>query len=48
MGVLYYKWCYGFEILVQKPGYSVLAIKKNYNNRDANKQLVNSENWSLY
>ncbi len=28
MGVLFKKWCYGFEIWVQKPGYSVLAIEK--------------------
>ncbi len=31
MGVLFEKWRYGFEILVQKPGYSVLAIEKNCN-----------------
>ncbi len=29
MGVLFEKWRYGFGILVQKPGYSVLAIEKN-------------------
>nr|XP_055032775.1 uncharacterized protein LOC129421344 isoform X2 [Misgurnus anguillicaudatus] len=31
MIVLLEKWRYGFEILVQKPAYSVLAIKKNCN-----------------
>ncbi len=29
MGVLFEKLCYGLEILVQNPGYSVLAIEKN-------------------
>ncbi len=27
--MLFEKWRHGFEILVQKPGYSVLAIEKN-------------------
>ncbi len=27
--MLFQKWHYGFEILVQKPDYSVLAIEKN-------------------
>ncbi len=31
MGVLFEKWRYGLYVLVQKPGYSVLAIEKNCN-----------------
>ncbi len=29
--MLFEKWRYGFEIFVQKPGYSVLTIEKNCN-----------------
>ncbi len=29
--MLFQKWRYGFEILVQMPGYSVLAFEKNCN-----------------